>query len=294
MALASAFCFGGAGPAAKAVIETGLTPLQTVWLRLAGAAVVLLVFMGLRRRRSLLQLTRNRRGYLITYGLLSIAGVQVCYFVAVSRLPVSTALLLEYLAPVVVIAWFMVVRRVRLPASAWGGAVIAICGIAVVVQFWSGMRLDAIGLAAGLGAAACQASFFLLSATAREEIDTLALITAGTTIGAVAVGVFAQPWDLPWGALGEQTDVAGVSLPVWALVAWIVLVSTVLAYVCGIAAIRLLSSPVAGVTANLEVVVAALIAWIAIGEKITTVQILGGLLVLFGALLAQRKAADTT
>ncbi|TQN28479.1 threonine/homoserine efflux transporter RhtA [Haloactinospora alba] len=287
LALSSAVFFGSSGPAAKAAIAAGLSPLEVTWLRIAGAAVFLLPIALLTRPEALGRLVRANRWRLACYGLLSVAGIQVCYFVAVSRIPVSIALLLEFLGPTLVIAWLLVVRRVRLPGSALGGALVALAGIAVVVEVWSGLRLDPLGVAAGLGAAVCQASFFLLSDATSEEVDTLALAAGGTVIGAVFVGVLARPWNLPWHILTADAELSGFHVPVAALVVWIVLVTTVLAYVTGIAAVRVLSPPVAGTIATLEVVVAAVVAWAALGERLSAVQGLGGLVVLGGALLAQ-------
>ncbi|MEN3614730.1 EamA family transporter [Plantactinospora sp. ZYX-F-223] len=292
LALSAAFSFGTSGPAAKAVIDAGLTPLDTVWLRLAGAAVLLVPLALAIRGPALRTLVRRHRALLVGYGLLSIAGVQVCYFFAVSRLPVGIALLLEYLAPALVIGWLVLVRRTRLPREAFAGALLAVCGIAVVVQVWSGLQLDLLGLLAGIGSAACQASFFVLSDRLAGEGDALALAAGGMAVGAVVLGLVAQPWQLPWSTLLGEASVAGTVLPVLVLVGWIVVVSTVLAYTTGIGAVRLLSAPVAGVIATVEVVIAALVAWLVLGERLSPVQLLGGVIVLCGALLAQRAASQ--
>src|SRR5437660_11888017 len=92
-ALASAFAFGGSGVAAKPLIEAGLEPLHVVWLRVAGAALVMLP-VALRHTGTV----RRRPGLLVGFGLLAVAGVQACYFAALSRIPVGVALLVEYLA----------------------------------------------------------------------------------------------------------------------------------------------------------------------------------------------------
>src|SRR5437763_10747617 len=94
-ALAAALFFGGAGPVAKALIGAGLSPLETVWLRLAGAAVVLVPVVALARRDAVAALLRGRGLMVLAYGLSAIAAVQALYFVAVSRLPVGVALLIE-------------------------------------------------------------------------------------------------------------------------------------------------------------------------------------------------------
>ncbi len=82
------------------------TPLHVTWLRVAGAALVMLPLAW--RHRDLL---RERPGLLAGFGLLAVAGVQACYFAALSRIPVGVALLIEYLAPALVLGWVRFVQR---------------------------------------------------------------------------------------------------------------------------------------------------------------------------------------
>ena len=106
LALISALAFGGSGPAAKPLIEAGLEPLHVTWLRVAGAALVMLPLAW--RHRALV---RRRPALLAGFGLLAVAGVQACYFAALSRIPVGVALLIEYLAPALVLGWVRFVQR---------------------------------------------------------------------------------------------------------------------------------------------------------------------------------------
>jgi hypothetical protein len=69
--------------------------------------------------------------------------------------------------------------------------------------------------------------------------------------------------------------------------AWLVLVATVLAYLTGVISVGYLSPPIAGVVANLEAVVATVLAWVLLGEHLGLPQVAGGLLVLAGAFAAQ-------
>ena len=82
----------------------------------------------------------------------------------------------------------------------------------------------------------------------------------------------------------------GTQVPAFVLLAWIVLVATVLAYVTGVLSVRRLSPPVAGVVACLEAVIATVLAWVLLGEHLSAPQILGGAVVLAGAFIAQSSA----
>jgi drug/metabolite transporter (DMT)-like permease len=285
LALASAFAFGGSGVAAKPLIEAGLDPLHVVWLRVAGAALVMLPVAW--RHRDLL---RRKPALLVGFGLLAVAGVQAFYFASISRIPVGVALLIEYLAPALVLGWVRFVQRRPVTHAAALGVVLAAGGLACVVQVWSGLTFDLVGLLLALAAACCQVGYFVLSdqgADEAEQADPLGVIAYGLLIGALVLTAVARPWSMDWGVLGGRADMDGTSVPAWLLLGWIVLIATVLAYVTGVISVRRLSPQVAGVVACLEAVIATVLAWVLLGEYLGVPQIVGGAVVLVGAFIAQ-------
>ncbi|MEV5430740.1 EamA family transporter [Streptomyces sp. NPDC052701] len=289
LALASAVAFGGSGVAAKPLIEAGLDPLHVVWLRVAGAALVMLP-LAVRHRA----LPRRRPGLLAGFGLLAVAGVQACYFAAISRIPVGVALLVEYLAPALVLGWVRFVQRRPVTRAAALGVVLAVGGLACVVEVWSGLGFDALGLLLALGAACCQVGYFVLSdqgSDAGDEApDPLGVIAYGLLVGAAVLTVVARPWSMEWSVLTDTADLDGTPVAAAVLLGWIVLVATVLAYVTGVLSVRRLSPQVAGVVACLEAVIATVLAWVLLGEHLSAPQIAGGAVVLAGAFIAQSSA----
>ena len=290
LALASAFAFGGSGVAAKPLIEAGLDPLHVVWLRVAGAALVMLPVAW--RHRALV---RERPVLLLGFGLLAVAGVQACYFAAISRIPVGVALLVEYLAPALVLGWVRFVQRRPVTRAAALGVVLAVGGLACVVEVWAGLSFDVVGLLLALGAACCQVGYFVLSDPGSGEVSPdgaepphpVGVIAYGLLIGALVLTVIARPWGMDWSVLGGTTVMDGNDVPAWLLLVWIVLLATVIAYVTGVISVRLLSPAVAGVVACLEAVIATVLAWVLLGEHLAAPQLIGGALVLTGALIAQ-------
>ncbi|MFD9909968.1 DMT family transporter [Streptomyces sp. NPDC059063] len=286
LALVSAFAFGGSGVAAKPLIEAGLDPLHVVWLRVAGAALVMLPVAwrhrGLVRRRPLL---------LAGFGLLAVAGVQACYFAAISRVPVGVALLVEYLAPALVLGWVRFVQRRPVTRAAALGVVLAVAGLACVVEIWSGVGFDAVGLLLAVGAACCQAGYFVLSDqggdAGDDAPDPLGVVAYALLVGTAVLTLIARPWGMDWRLLGDSADVGGSAVPAWALLGWIVLIATVVAYVTGVPSVRRLSPQVAGVVACLEAVIATVLAWVVLGERLSAPQLAGGAVVLVGAFIAQ-------
>ncbi|WP_428986433.1 EamA family transporter [Streptomyces camelliae] len=286
LALASALAFGGSGVAAKPLIEAGLDPLHVVWLRVTGAALVMLPLAV--RHRSLL---RRRPALLAGFGLLAVSGVQACYFAALSRIPVGVALLIEYLAPALVLGWVRFVQRRPVSRAAALGVILAAGGLACVVEVWSGLSFDALGLLLALGAACCQVGYFVLAdhgGDAGEQApDPLGVIAYGLLVGAAVLTVVARPWSMRWSVLTGSAHLNGTAVPAVALLAWIVLVATVVAYVTGVLSVRRLSPQVAGVVACLEAVIATVLAWVLLGEHLSAPQIIGGAVVLVGAFIAQ-------
>ncbi|WP_326692216.1 MULTISPECIES: DMT family transporter [unclassified Streptomyces] len=301
LALLSAFAFGSSGVAAKPLIEAGLEPLHVTWLRVAGAALVMLPPAW--RHRSLV---RERPWLLLGFGLLAVAGVQAFYFTALSRIPVGVALLIEYLAPALVLLWVRFVQRRPVTRAAAMGVVLAVGGLGCVVEIWSGLRLDGLGLLLALGAACCQVGYFVLSdhgsapegpglessggSGDRPPADPLGVIAYGLLIGTLVLTLVARPWNLDWTVLGGQAEMDGTPVNAPLLLAWIVLIATVTAYLTGVLSVRMLSPQVAGVVACLEAVIATVLAWVLLGEHLSAVQLTGGAVVLLGAFIAQRSA----
>ncbi|WP_087929124.1 EamA family transporter [Streptomyces albireticuli] len=285
LALVSALAFGGSGVAAKPLILAGLDPLHVVWLRVAGAALVMLPVAW--RHRALVT---RRPGLLAGFGLLAVAGVQACYFASISRIPVGVALLVEYLAPALVLGWVRFVQRRPVSRAAAVGVVLAVGGLACVVEVWSGLSFDAVGLLLALGAACCQVGYFVLAdhgSDGDEPADPVGVIAYGLLIGALVLTAVSRPWGMDWSVLAGSAEMDGTRLPAALLLGWIVLIATVAAYVTGVLSVRRLSPQVAGVVACLEAVVATVLAWVLLGETLSAPQLVGGAVVLLGAFIAQ-------
>ncbi|MEV7526509.1 EamA family transporter [Streptomyces sp. NPDC091371] len=285
LALVSAVAFGGSGVAAKPLMEAGLDPLHMVWLRVAGAALVLSPLAWRHR-----DLVRRKPALLAGFGLVAVAGVQAFYFASLSRIPVGVALLLEYLGPVLLLGYIRFVQRKPVTRGAAAGAAVAVVGLACVVQVWAGLRLDALGVVFGLCAALCQACYFVFAdqgSDGEDAPDPLGVTAYGLLVGALVMTVIARPWKIDWTLLGGEAALGDTMLPAGVLLAWVVLIATVFAYLTGVVSVRMLSPQIAGVVAFLEAVVAVVLAWILLGEHLSTWQIIGGGLVLGGAFIAQ-------
>jgi drug/metabolite transporter (DMT)-like permease len=286
-ALFSALTFGASGPFAKALITAGISPEQAAWLRILGSAVLLVPLVLIFRGRAGIQAARRSWPQLVLYGLTGIAGCQTLFFIAASRLPVGIAILLEFSGPVLVVLWLKFGRKTVVPRSAALGVAIAVVGLGTVVEIWSGLQIDLIGLLCGLAAAACQATYFLLIEKLTGVADPLVMTAAGSVVGALLLTAVSAPWTVPWHVLSDTIAMGDRSAPGWTFAAFLIVVSTVIAYLAGAAAVQRLSAAVGGAVAYVEVVAASIYAWILLGETLKPNQIIGGVIVLLGAYVAQ-------
>jgi len=279
-------CFATSGPLVKPTMDAGLSPQQVASFRIATAAVLMLAFVAV-TRPALLKVRRADLPLLVGYGLVGVAAVQLLYFAAVSRIPIGVAMLLEFTAPVLVALWVRFVRRVVLPARMWVGTVLALLGLAMVAEVWQGLRLDALGLLFGIGAALGAAAYFLLGERAVGTIAPLGLVTWGLVVGAVAMALLAPPWSLPGDVLGADVVFGGWDVPVWTLLVTCAVVSTAMAYLLSISALRLLPANVVSVLALCEPIVATALAWLLLGQSLTLAQAAGAAVLLVGATVVQ-------
>jgi drug/metabolite transporter (DMT)-like permease len=297
LALVSASFFGLSGSLARSLMDLGWSPAAVVATRVGGAFLILLIPSLLLLRRIGLP-TGRQAGRMLAYGVVAIALAQLCYFSAVQYLSVGVALLLEFLAPVMLIGWHWA-RTHRRPAwPVLAGAVLSIVGLAFVLDLRDGLSLHPIGVAWGLGAALCLCAYFLLSEDEGTDapIHPLLLTTAGTGIGATVLLAAAAVGILPLAAHTGVTILADRSVGWWLPMLLLILVSAVLAYPSGIVAVRRLGSSLASFVALTEVIFAVVFAFLLLGQRPGPMQLFGGALILAGIGLVQRPArkADVT
>lgn len=295
MVLAVALFSVNAGVSAL-VLDAGVTPEALAALRAVGTAAVLgTALVGTGRVRTL-AVPRRQWPWLVLYGAGGVAMVQWAYFVAIDRLPIGLALLLEYLAPLLIalIARFWLRRQVS--RLVWPALGLSLGGLALATRV-SGGGLDPLGVAAGLGAACAFAIYFLVGERLVGERDALSTTFWGFAIASV-VGVALAGPALPAALRAATSDTAlpdalgGGQAPVWVLLIVVVLFGTLTPFAAVTTALRRLPATVVSIIGTGEVVGAALIAWWWFGESLTIVQIAGFALVIVGVVLALLARRD--
>lgn len=286
IALFSSAVFGVSGSFAKALLEAGWSPAAAVTLRMAGAALVLLLPTLLVMRGKWPLVATNWKSILL-FGLFGVGACQFFYFLAVERLDVGVALLLEYLAPVLIVLFLWVKFRKRPKVMTIGGTLLSLAGLVLVLDLAGDTRVDPIGVLWGLGAAVGLTVYFFVSARADGALPPIVLATGGLLVGAATMGLLALV-----GLLEMKVTFVPVRLAQWETQWWValgglVLISTVISYVTGIMAARALGSKLASFISLTEVLFAVLWAWLLLGELPAGIQLLGGLLIVGGVLLVR-------
>ncbi len=295
LAIGGALFFAVNGSVSKITLEAGVDSLSLVLLRSAGAAICLLTLVVVADWRRL-RLRRAELPLLLVYGLVGIAMVQWLYFVAIARLPVGVALLLEFTGPVLVALWARFVQKQQLGRALWLALALALGGLAMVAEVWNGLSFDAVGVLAGFGAALSLATYYIAGKHALVSRDTVSLAFWAFAVSTVFWSIVKPWWTVPWEALQATVPLPGaldgLTVTGWGLVAWVVLLGTVAPFLMVIGALRQLPAPEAGVAGMVEPVLAGAVAWVWLDETLTAIQVTGSLVVIAGIAVAQRATAS--
>jgi drug/metabolite transporter (DMT)-like permease len=276
----------------RVVLRAGVSPAELTTIRITGTAVLLLVVALLLDRSALKPPEGRLRPLLLVHGLVGVAALQWTYFVAIDRLPVGLALLLEYQAPLLVVLWVRFVQHEVVRRRVWFGLGLALLGLAMATGILGGeLTWDPVGLLAGLAAAVCFATYFLVGEHGVAQLAPLRVMLWAFAVAAVAMNVAAPVWQFPVGLLAGDTSLLGtlsaVVVPVAALVAWVVVLGTLAPFGVEIVALRHLSASTVTMVAMLEPVGVAFLGWVWFREDLGAVATAGCLLVLLGILAAQ-------
>lgn len=282
------------GTVVKSILLSGVSAVTLSETRAMGAFVILFAIVAITRPGAL-RIRRDEWKLLLAYGVIGVSMTQFLYFVAIERMPIGIALIIEFTAPIWVVLWVRFGRHQTVKGSVWVGLLLAIIGLALIAQVWQGFTLDGLGVAAAFGAAIALALFFILGEHARRgdpPRDAISLTMWGMG-GAALFWVVVPPWSLSaWGAyagMSEPLAGSGPQLPLWVLTLWMVVMGTVVPFALVMKALGYINAAQASIIGMTEPLIASIIAWIALAEVFTPVQMVGGVVVLVGVYLAERS-----
>jgi drug/metabolite transporter (DMT)-like permease len=283
---AAATLFGINGSVAKLVIESGLAADRLTEIRCAGA-VVGLALLAVAKRPAELRAHRRELVFLAVFGICGVALVQWTYFVAIGRLHVGVALVLQYVAPLVVALFARFVYHEHVRRRIWISLALSLAGLTLVVQLWSGLTLDGVGLAAGLGAMLSFALYLLMAERGVRRRGSVPLLAWGFFFATLFWTVVLPWWSFPVSELSDRISTLGGHPPAWVLVGWVIVLGTIVPFALLVSALRHVSATRAGIVAMLEPVAGTIVAWLWLGETLAASQLVGAGFVLVAIAIAQ-------
>ena len=295
LVLIGAVLFGLNGGVSRVAMATPLTPELFTTLRITGATLVFVLYASLFRRSALKRPRGTQLLLIIGLGLVGVVALQLTYNIAITRLPLGIALLIEYLAPVLVILWVRFIRREEVHPRMWLAVSMALVGLAVVSRVWNGLTFDGFGVVMALLAAVSFAAYFLIAEHNVGIDDPLRVILWAFVVAAVAMNLIQPIWESP--SLGGSTSMLGrldhLSAVPRVVVVWVVVLGTVVPFFLELLALQHLPATIVTVIAMLEPVIANVLGWAWFRETLTPVQVLGAIAVLGGIVLAQTSRRET-
>jgi drug/metabolite transporter (DMT)-like permease len=289
LTLAAAALFAVNGSVSTLVLQAGVPATRLTSLRCAGAALALLVVLAIVAPERL-RITWREVPFLAVFGVVGIALTQFLYYVAIGRMPVGIALVFEMTAPVLIALYVWLVRREKVRSRLWVSLLLSLSGLVLVAEVWrDGGSLDLVGVAAALVAALCLATYYLMGERGAVTRDPVTLTCWSFVAAAVFWSIAAPWWELDGAVLDGRVaiSVGSAQVPLWVLVAWIVVLGAVVPFWLSIAALQHLAPTTAGLVATVEPVFASIVAWLWLEQVLSGWQIAGGAVVLAGIGLAQ-------
>jgi drug/metabolite transporter (DMT)-like permease len=286
---AIAFAFNGI--VSKLLLQADLSEWRLVQVRTGGAFLFLFTYVLLRNAKSL-KVTKKELPLLITYSVFGFALVQFGYFIAISRMNISMALIIEFTAPIWIVLWIKYVRKSFVPKDMWIAISLAFIGMLLLAQVWKGMTLDPLGLFSAFLTAFALATYFILGERLGHSRPTASLNVLGFGIASAIWAIAFPLWSFPTEIFTQSINLSGplenYNAPGWTLILWVVLLGTVLPYLCVLAGIKILSASTSSVIGMLEPVLAGIFAWIWINETWNAIQLIGGATVIAGIYIADK------
>jgi drug/metabolite transporter (DMT)-like permease len=274
---AAMFALGG--NLARYMLDDGVSATRLSQLRSAGSLVLLAIALALTRPQ-LMRVRRDDLPQLAFLGVCGLALVHATYYAAIDHLEIGVALVIQYMAPLLLLLWLRFRYGRRLAPSLWGAVALSIAGCALVVRAYDPGGLDGAGILYATGAAITFAIYMVASERAGHRYESVTTLLWAFLFASVFWAVV-QPW---WSFPFSRVDA-------W-LALGVVVIGTLLPFICVVAALRHLPAPRAAIAATLEPVLAAIFAWWLHDESLAAVQLLGGAFVIGAVLWVQSRRPD--
>ena len=276
---------------AKLAMEGGLSAGRLTQIRTIGAFLVLFIYVYLKNKQSL-KIKSRELPTLIVFGVFGFAAVNLLYFLAIQRLNVGIALIIEFTAPIWIALWMRFIQKKIVSKLMWWGLVIGLSGLVLIAQVWRGLTLDGLGVIYAVSCAFALATYFLVGEKLVGVKSSEATMAWGLGISSAFFAIIQPWWSFPFEKMSNVVELtgrfSGTSLPNLYLVLWVIVFGTVIPYFLVLNGLRGLSAARSSSIGMLEPVFGGIFGWLFLYEMLNFTQSLGALVVLIGVYLANR------
>ena len=287
--------FGFNASTVKIILGTEINPEQLVLFRTAITALIAGLVLLFTNKQAF-KITKKELPVLVFYGVFGVALMQWSYSNAVSLLPISVALLIEYTAIVIVPLVSLLLFKEKVRPRLWFGIAAVLIGLAIVSNIWNS-ALNPLGVAWAIMAAVCLSIYFLIGEHTQRKRDAMSTLFYTFAVAAIfwAIMNLINPGkvidiNLEFNLGG---NLSAISMPVWAGLLWIGIMGSFIPMLLDYIALGNLSATAVGVIATAETVFATVFAWAWLNESMTTLEVIGGLIVVAGIILAETSRTSS-
>ena len=273
----AALLWGTSGVIARFLFNHDIQPYDLLAIRTIAAALLHWVWLGLVARH-LLCVERSTWPRLALLGLIGLAINQGCYYLALKLTSVGYALTFQYTAPLLLMIYGVLSKTERPTAAKLLAGVLCLCGCALMALYGTATAFNWLGTAAALGSACAFAFYSAFGQRVLRGQDSRTVMTYAFTFAGLFWFIARPPWVIAWHSFDGRA---------WGMIVYLSVFATVMPFGLYLAALRYLEPSRANLTSALEPVVAASLAWVWLGERLTGWQLAGGAAVLSGVVLLQ-------
>jgi drug/metabolite transporter (DMT)-like permease len=275
-----------------------LSPFRLTQVRCIGAFAIIFVFVASRNFQSL-KATRRELPTLALLGIVGFAAVQAGYFLGIQRgVPLSLVLIIEFTAPIWIVLWIKFVQKKAVPNGMWGGTALAFIGLIFIGKVWDGLNFDLIGIIAALVSAFAIAVYFLVGSSVGKTRSAQSITVWGLGMAGLTWAIVMPVWQFPFEVFTMDMNLQGIFdgtlVPGWVLIAWIIVMGTIVPYLFVVGGLRRLSPSTSSVMGMLEPVMAGIFAWIWLAQSWAPIQLGGAAIVLVGIYIADKAKIAVT
>ncbi len=281
---AAAFLWGVAATVAKFFFNKHYEPLILVQMRVT-IAFAILFFYFLFTNRSILLFRLKDVPHFFIVGILGVAGSNYFYYSAIKETNVSTSILVQYTAPIMVMLYATIIQKEKLTLVKFSAMVLSVAGIFFAVGAYNPNIIQGSGYGIILALlAAVSFSIFNISGKA---------LTQKYSVWTGLIYLFGSA-TLFWSFVNTPMQIvnAHYSINDWGVFATISIISILLPYSLYYFGLHHIQSSKAIITSTLEPVVAIISEWLFLGGTMGVIQIVGALCVIGAIILLQRASSE--